>query len=95
MKLKTKLDFRTNVLKPGISAIIMGIAVYLVQYFISGILGNTIATLMAILVGVCVYGASIILMKVLEKEDLMMIPFGAKIYELLVKLHIYEEEPLA
>lgn len=95
MKLRTKLDFKANVLKPGMAAIIMGIAVYLTHHFISAILGNTIATLMAILVGVCVYGISIILMKVLEKEDLMMIPFGAKIYELLVKLHIYEEEPLA
>lgn len=95
MKLRTKLDFKANVLKPGMAAIIMGIAVYLTQHCVSTILGNTIATLMAILVGVCVYGISIILMKVLEKEDLMMIPFGAKIYELLVKLHIYEEEPLA
>lgn len=95
MKLRTKLDFKANVLKPGIAAIIMGIAVYLTQHCVSTILGNTIATLMAILVGVCIYGISIILMKVLEKEDLMMIPFGAKIYELLVKLHIYEEEPLA
>lgn len=95
MKLRTKLDFKANVLKPGMAAIIMGIAVYLTQHCVSTILGNTIGTLMAILVGVCVYGISIILMKVLEKEDLMMIPFGAKIYELLVKLHIYEEEPLA
>ena len=92
MKLKVKFDLKKNIVKPAISAIIMGIVVYLVQYLLNMIMGNTISTLLSIIVGVGVYAILIIFMKVLSKEDIMMIPFGTKIYPILVKMHLYKEE---
>lgn len=92
MKLKVKFNLKKNIIKPAISAIIMGIVVYFVQYLLNMIMGNTISTLLSIIVGVGVYAILIIFMKVLSKEDIMMIPFGTKIYPILVKMHLYKEE---
>ena len=79
MKLKIKFDPKKNIIKPAIAAVVMGIIVYFVQY-------------LPIIVGVGVYGLAIIFMNVLSKEDILMIPFGTKIYNILVKLHLYKEE---
>lgn len=90
-KLKIKLDFGKTILKPIIGTIIMGLIVYGVHNLFTTTFGNTISTIMSIVVGVISYGISIIILKVLSKEDIMMIPFGTKIYPILVKLHIYKD----
>lgn len=96
-KLKLKLNWNKNVLKPLIATGIMGIIVYVVYSLLSSTFGNTISTLIAIVIGVITYLLAIIGMKLLSKEEIMMIPFGTKIYDMLVKLGIYKEdkEPLA
>ena len=91
MKLKIKFNLNKNVIKPAISAIIMGLIVYGTYYLLHLVMGNTISTLLAITVGILVYVISIMLMKVITKEDIMMIPFGTKIYPILVRLHLYNE----
>ena len=70
----------------------MGICVFLAYAGIHKFVGNTISTLCSILVGVMVYGVSVLGLKILSKEDIMMIPFGTKLYKILVKLHIYTDE---
>lgn len=92
MKLKLKITWKKYIMKPVLASAIMGIIVYLLQYFLKGQLGNTVATLVAIMAGVVVYGISVLFMKVLSKEDIMMIPYGTKLYRLLVKLRIYQDE---
>lgn len=91
MKLKMKFNLNKNVVKPAISAIIMGVIVYGAYHLLNLVMGNTISTLLAIIVGVVVYVITIMLMKVLSKEDIMMIPFGTKIYPILLRLHLYKE----
>lgn len=95
MKLKVKLEVKKYFLKPATAAIIMGVVVCISNYLFSMIFGNTISTLFSIIVGVITYGIAVLFLKVLSEEDIMMIPFGSKIYPILVKLHIYKEEPLA
>lgn len=95
MKLKVKLEVKKYFLKPATAAIIMGVVVCISNYLFCMIFGNTISTLFSIIVGVITYGIAVLLLKVLSEEDIMMIPFGSKIYPILVKLHIYKEEPLA
>ena len=56
-----------------------------------GTLGNAISTIIAICVGILVYLILVLAMKMLTKEDIYMIPFGTKIYSLLVKLKVYKE----
>lgn len=92
VKLRVKFDLKKNILRPAIATVIMGIIVYGAYNLCHMVVGNTTSTLISIVVGVIVYGISILVLKVLTKEDIMMIPYGTKIYKLLVKCHIYKEE---
>lgn len=90
------IKFKTHIIKPVISAVGMGIIVYMGYNIIHMFLGNTISTLLAICLGAISYVLLILFTKTLSKEDIMMIPYGTKIYSFLVKFKIYKEgkEPL-
>ena len=87
--LKLRFSLGKNILKPAIATIIMGASVWGFYKLAVGYLGNTVSTIASICVGVLVYGIGIILLRVLSEEDIMMIPYGRKIYSVLKKLHIY------
>lgn len=90
--IKMNITFKKNILKPVISAIVMGGVAFGTHYFLEGIIGNSIATITAIAVGAITYGIMIILTKTFTKEEMYMIPFGTKLYKILLKLKIYKEE---
>ena len=52
----------------------------------------SISTILSIIFGALIYIVLIFALKILRKEDIMMIPFGSKIYSVLIKLKIYKEE---
>ena len=83
------MDFKRNVLKPILAGLIMGLVVSLSNYGLNLITGQTISTLVSILIGVAVYIISVLLLKILTKEDIFMLPVGAKIYNILEKKKIY------
>ena len=84
------IKFRKHILKPVLSAIGMGLIVFGAHKLFNMALGNTISTILAILVGAISYCALILITKTLTKEDILMIPYGTKIYDILVKLKIYK-----
>ena len=86
------IKFRKHILKPVLSAIGMGLIVLGAHKLFNMALGNTISTILAILVGAISYCALILITKTLTKEDILMIPYGTKIYDVLVRLKIYKEE---
>ena len=86
------IKLRTHIIKPVISAVGMGIIVYMGYNIMHIFLGNTISTLLAICLGAISYVLLILFTKTLSKEDIMMIPYGTKIYSILVKLKIYKEQ---
>ena len=90
------IKFKTHILKPVLSAIGMGIVVFFGYKLFSTFAGNTISTILSILLGAISYCLFILLTKTLTKEDILMIPYGTKIYGVLVKLGLYKEkrEPL-
>ena len=90
--IKMNITFKKNIAKPAFAALVMGIAAYCTQYFLEGIIGNAIATVIAIVIGAITYGIMIVFTKTLNKEEFYMIPFGTKIYSILLKLKIYKEE---
>lgn len=92
VKLNLKIDNKKILLKPALAAAIMGIIVYIAYNLLHIFTRNTISTIMAILIGIVTYLIAIIELKVLSKEDMLMLPFGSKIYNLLIKLHIYKEK---
>lgn len=86
------IKFKTHILKPLVSAIGMGLIVFGGYKLFSMAFGNTISTILSILLGAISYCLLILLTKTLTKDDIMMIPYGTKIYNILLKLRIYKEE---
>ena len=90
--LNLKIKLKDNVYKPLIAGLIMGIGVYFSNILFLNKFGNSISCLLSIVTGIGIYTISIFAIKVLKKDDIFMIPFGKKIYKILLKLKIYKEE---
>ena len=88
-----KLDFKFGrmILGPIIAGTLMGIAVYFANQWMNTVMGQSLSTIISIILGAIIYVLIIFVMKILKKEDILMIPFGTKIYPILVKLKIYRE----
>ena len=89
--IKMEINFKKHIFKPVFSALVMGGIACSTHYFLSGIIGNAKATIIAMLVGVITYGLMIIATKTLDKDDFSRIPLGNKIYNILVKFKLYKE----
>ena len=77
-------------MKPVISALGMGLIVFGSYKIFNNLFGNTISTIISIAVGAILYCGLILLTKTLKKEDIMMMPYGTKIYNILIKMGIYK-----
>jgi stage V sporulation protein B len=83
------------VIKPVASALIMGAAAFSVYKLVYAVLGtgfmsNLIGVVAAVVVAVIVYAALIFGLRILDKEEIELLPSGAKLYRLLVKIGIYK-----
>ena len=85
------IKFKTHIMKPLLSVIGMGIVVTLGYNLFSLAFGNTVSTILSILLGAISYCAFIVFTKTLSKEEIMMIPYGTKLYAVLLKIGIYKE----
>ena len=90
--IKLEHDIKNHVIKPVFSACVMGAVAWLSYKLLSGYFGNSISTIVSVIIGAIIYAIMLILTKTLTKEDFYMIPYGTKIYKVLVKLGIYKEE---
>ena len=88
--IKIKVEWLRMIILPIISGCIMGFAVYLVNIGLSNIINPKLSTIISIIFGAIIYLAEILLLKVLKKEDILMMPFGSKIYPVLNKIGIYK-----
>lgn len=89
--MKLDLTFSKFILKPILAILMMGICSYAVYLLLGGIIAGKLATIIAILVAVLVYGLAVIVLKIFTKEEIFMIPYGNKLYKILEKLEIYKE----
>ena len=89
--IKIKLKFSKHIFKPAFSAILMGIITKLSYNLLLTKTGNSISTICSIAIGVISYLLIILFTKALSREDILMIPFGKKIYGVLLKTGIYKE----
>ncbi len=82
-----KIDLKTVIIKPLVASVLCGVSAYGVYALVSKVagLGNTLACLAGIAVAVLVYGISVLLMKTLVKNDILMLPKGEKIAKILEK----------
>ncbi len=84
---KVKLDIHPirHIIKPLLAGIIMGVSVYFINMGLNIIMSDTISTLLSILSGAIIYVGMIFVLKILTKDEILMVPFGNK---LLSKLKI-------
>lgn len=69
----------------------MAICSYFIFIVLDGIIAERLATIIAIIFAVVIYALSIIALKIFNKEEIYMIPYGQKIYKVLEKAGIYKE----
>jgi len=86
---KLNLNWSNFVIKPIISTAIMAICSYAIYIVLAGIISTKLATIIAMLIAVIVYVLAIIALKVFTKEEIRMLPYGIKIYNILEKMGIY------
>lgn len=86
-----KIDIKNSLIKPLTASIIMGIFVAISHYFLNQLIGNSMATLISILIGMIVYLIVVISIKIFTKEQICSFPKGDKIYNLLLKTKLYKE----
>ena len=84
--IKLNLTFSKFVVKPIIATIIMAICSYCVFIVLNGIIAERLATIIAIIFAIIIYILAVVALKIFNKEEIYMIPYGQKIYKVLEKL---------
>lgn len=90
-----KITAKKFIIKPLISALVMAVAAivaYKASISITGFsfITNAAVVVISILFAAIVYFAMIFVTKTLSKEEIELLPMGAKIYRILAKLHLYK-----
>ena len=85
-KIKLNLDYIKCFVKPIIAAGVMGVLTHFAYKCAYSILSsNTLATLIAICVGVCVYGTMILVLRTFTRDELESLPIIGKIFNKIFK----------
>lgn len=89
-----KFTIGKYVLKPLGSGIAMGVGAWGVYKLLAtvgtGYMANLVATVGAIAAAVVIYVGLILVLRVMDKDDIMLLPGGGKIYRGLTKLKLYK-----
>ena len=92
LKNTVKLEFSIfkMMIKPAFATLIMAVVSY-ISYIVCLNIGiySRISTIIGIVIAVIVYTFMVIILKILSKEDILSLPKGEKIYEILHKFKIY------
>ncbi|HAS73952.1 MAG TPA: polysaccharide biosynthesis protein, partial [Clostridiales bacterium UBA8960] len=78
-------DFKTVLLKPLIAALVMSGVVIALYYSASQFISPKLATVIAIIIGIAVYGVMLVKTKTLTDEDLALMPGGKKLKKMISK----------
>lgn len=85
-----RLSASQIIIKPMVGAVVMAVPVYFAYKAIFSLIGsNTVATGLAIIIGVIVYGLMVLKTKAITRDELMSISGGRKIAVICDKLHLW------
>ena len=89
-----KLSLGKYIIKPLVSGIVMGAVALGVFTLLSNALGtgyinNLVATAVSIVVAAIVYFGLVFALRIMSKDDILLLPAGARILNLLTKLKLY------
>ena len=91
-----KIGLIKYIVKPLIAGVLMGAAVWGAYTLCQNIFGftpyitNLVSVILSIAIGAIVYGVLVFVLKILNEEEVKMLPGGTSIYRMLVKLKIYK-----
>lgn len=83
-----KQESKRTFILPAISSIVMGVAIYFIDKLFTKSGPNKILTFVSIIVGGAIYFVIMLLTKAIKKDEILMLPFGKKIYSILNRLHL-------
>ena len=89
--IKLNLGLGKFFIKPVICTIMMAICSYSLYMFLNGIIAERMASAISMIFAVIIYILALLAVRVLNKEDILMLPYGQKIYNFLLYLRIYKE----
>lgn len=81
-----KIDFNLTYVRPFLASAVMGISAFAVHALLAGLVGNSIATLVAIIIGAVVYAVLIFVFRAITIDELKLIPGGAKFEKIVRKI---------
>lgn len=84
--LNINLHVKKSIIRISLSSIIMGITCIIVYKGLVLFLGSDISTILAIIMGVIVYMVTLLRNKAITKEEIGMLPKGAKLLKVINKL---------
>ena len=87
--IKLELNFSKFILKPVIATAAMCACSYFIYTIILGFIPAKIATMIGLIIAVIIYIVMVIILKIFTKEEILMIPYGQKINQILEKVGIY------
>jgi hypothetical protein len=87
-----EFKFSKYILKPLVATFIMSVCSYAIYILLLKVLPLRLAGIIAIIIAIVIYALAIISMKLFTKEEIYMIPYGQKLYKVLVKMGIYKEK---
>ena len=82
----TKFNIGLTFIKPLVSSVIMAAVVFVSYKGLFLLLGNGLATIISVMIGVAVYGLVIVMIKGITAEEAMTLPKGRKIAKIISKI---------
>lgn len=81
-----KLSLLKIMIKPTIAAFLMGLSVWFAYGPLESLVGHKLATVLAIVIGILVYGLMLLKTKTLSSEEYDLLPGGSKLRKIAEKL---------
>lgn len=90
--IRLELSIHKFLLKPMIATTMMGICSYFLYHHLKIYCIEKIATMITLILSIIIYILSVLVLKIFDKEEIYMIPYGEKIFYCLKKIGLYEEK---
>lgn len=87
--IKLNLGFVKFIVKPVVATIAMCVCSYYLYTILLCIIPAKLATILAIIIAVIIYLVMVVILKIFDEDEIMMIPYGTKIYKILENVGIY------
>ena len=87
-----KQEVERTFVVPLEASAIMGVAILVLRLLVGLVLPKALMTLVVLMLAVAVYGISLIKLGGLTSDEVVALPKGAKIYKVLLKMHLMKED---